>query len=222
MHPDRWALLENIKANPADDLARLVYADWLEENANSWHERDWVELMRLQIELAAETRVTYRAKIGRQIKFLMRGAITMRYFSPINQVLDEWRLGFRFDGWPYSAGPYSAAAFKRGFIEVVTCTMSEWLQYGPAICNVHPVQRVVITDKEPALLEAFGETVYDWYISALGWEGAASSIPFCLVAAIRVRRNASGFETIQEAKQWLSDRCIEWANQQAKQLALPV
>lgn len=34
MNPDQLALLRNIRANPDDDLSRLVYADWVEERGD--------------------------------------------------------------------------------------------------------------------------------------------------------------------------------------------
>ena len=33
MHPDEMPLLAAVRAAPADDLPRLVYADWLDEHA---------------------------------------------------------------------------------------------------------------------------------------------------------------------------------------------
>jgi uncharacterized protein (TIGR02996 family) len=44
----RQALLQAIIESPADDLPRLVYADWLEEHG----EADRAELIRVQIKLA--------------------------------------------------------------------------------------------------------------------------------------------------------------------------
>lgn len=47
MNDDQQALLNAILANPADDLPRLVYADWLEEH----NDPDRAEFIRLQCEL---------------------------------------------------------------------------------------------------------------------------------------------------------------------------
>jgi uncharacterized protein (TIGR02996 family) len=48
MTPDEAALLAAIEANPADDLPRLVYADWLEEHGQAVR----AEFIRLQCEIA--------------------------------------------------------------------------------------------------------------------------------------------------------------------------
>src|SRR5579885_1332261 len=48
MSPDEQALLAAVAANPADDLPRLVYADWLEEHGRPTR----AEFIRLQCETA--------------------------------------------------------------------------------------------------------------------------------------------------------------------------
>jgi uncharacterized protein (TIGR02996 family) len=49
---DQTALLATIRDNPDDDTPRLVYADWLDENATSDADRARAEFIRVQIELA--------------------------------------------------------------------------------------------------------------------------------------------------------------------------
>ncbi len=46
---DRDALLATVEAHPADDLPRLVYADWLEEHATTEADRARATFIRLQI-----------------------------------------------------------------------------------------------------------------------------------------------------------------------------
>lgn len=46
MNSDQLTLLRNIRANPDDDLSRLVYADWLEERGD----QPMAELIRCHIE----------------------------------------------------------------------------------------------------------------------------------------------------------------------------
>lgn len=215
MHPDQRALLSGIIADPNDDHRRRVYTDWLEENTSDRDELDWVRLMRLQIEFAAEKRKTYRVRAAaRQIKDLMGGCTTMRWYHAINQVLDSWMFGFTFDGWDYTVVPSCPSVkFTRGFISQVTCTMAKWEQHGPAICDVHPVERVTITDKEPA--ERNG--LFMWAndptppSGMFGWEVpdsiADKSGRYCWIP----------FKSADEAKDWFSSRCIAWARAKANQ-----
>jgi uncharacterized protein (TIGR02996 family) len=46
MTPDEIAFIASIKANPEDDMPRLVFADWLEENGQS----ERAEFIRVSIE----------------------------------------------------------------------------------------------------------------------------------------------------------------------------
>ena len=49
MRSDQESLLATIAANPADDLPRLVYADWLDENGRSDADRARAEFIRYQV-----------------------------------------------------------------------------------------------------------------------------------------------------------------------------
>lgn len=51
MHPDLFALLESVRANPADHLRRLVLADWLDEHGLTDADRGRADLIRVQLEL---------------------------------------------------------------------------------------------------------------------------------------------------------------------------
>jgi uncharacterized protein (TIGR02996 family) len=57
MNP-RLALLSAILANPDDDLPRLVFADWLEENGTSDADAARVEFIRLGCKSRAKSRIT--------------------------------------------------------------------------------------------------------------------------------------------------------------------
>lgn len=45
LHPDAKAFVARILSNPPDRLARLVFADWLEERGDKWHEL-WARYLR--------------------------------------------------------------------------------------------------------------------------------------------------------------------------------
>ena len=51
---DAPAFFRAIEANPDDDTPRLVYADWLDENAASDADRARAEFVRVQCELARD------------------------------------------------------------------------------------------------------------------------------------------------------------------------
>jgi uncharacterized protein (TIGR02996 family) len=51
MRPELLALLDAVRACPADDLRRLVLADWLDEHARTDADRGRADLIRVQLEL---------------------------------------------------------------------------------------------------------------------------------------------------------------------------
>ena len=67
MSPDEDALLNGIAATPADDLPRLVYADWLEDHGQDIR----AEFIRIQCEIA-RLEVGPRAIIDRNVHLWRR------------------------------------------------------------------------------------------------------------------------------------------------------
>jgi uncharacterized protein (TIGR02996 family) len=79
MHPDEAALLKAVCASPADDLPRLVYADWLDEHDRGIRAefiRGQIELHRLETWFAGfatrEERAEHGPKYGRRLGDLRR------------------------------------------------------------------------------------------------------------------------------------------------------
>ena len=88
--------------------------------------------------------------------------------------------------------------------------MAEWLQYGPAICSEHPVERVVITDKEP------DDSPSGWTYYGIDGGGFDSMhVPVCIQ---KEPRPDMYFPSVESANADLSARCIAWAREQAYQL----
>lgn len=168
MTPDQRALLDGIIADPADDLKRLVYADWLEENGNA-SDRTKALVIRQDIACA------YSTLYGHE--------------TTINGLTCFW---------------------LRGFICEVTGTMAQWLEHGPAICSEHPVERVVITDKET------DDSPSGWTYYGIDGGGFDSMhVPVCIQ---KEPRPDMYFPSVESANADLSARCIAWAREQAYQL----
>jgi uncharacterized protein (TIGR02996 family) len=74
---------------------------------------------------------------------------------------DEWffHLGAEFAGWRnirssdsnlwLMSGSPPMVIWRRGFPCEIRCPLAWWLEHGPAIVREHPIERVVITDREP-------------------------------------------------------------------------
>ena len=161
----REALLADILANPDDDLRRLVYADWLEEN------RDPEQAAFIRAQVAGHTgKAEFRAWGD-------------RYMT------DDPGAGHLIPHLNESGGP--TVEYRRGFVHTVRCTLSQWcgagvcrrcdgrghsqhedingdfytcptcrgtgegaagtsiVGIGPAVVRSHPVTRVDMTDREP-------------------------------------------------------------------------
>lgn len=164
MCDDERALLRNIKANPDDDVVRLVYADWLEEHKRG----DRAKKIRIAIEHGRK-RETFSNDLIRRV-------------------------------------------WHRGFIVEIGCIMTDWLCDGPDICARHPVQRVEITDRSPMCVDRQGQSdAYIWIPN--DWiVPYAAHVPFVIINEDKFR----SFDTSEAAIDWLSRRCIEWANAQSE------
>jgi uncharacterized protein (TIGR02996 family) len=129
------AFLEDIIANPSDDVPRLVYADWLEEQGQG----ERAEFIRIQIALAnwpcectSEERVYHdecrckeKAKLQRrELELLPR-----QYVATGLACDDIW--------------------FTRGFVSRVRITCDDWSEHGRELVRQHPLERVELSDKRP-------------------------------------------------------------------------
>jgi uncharacterized protein (TIGR02996 family) len=118
------ALLSAVLANPADDLPRLVYADYLEENG----ERERAEFIRVQCEIADIDR-------KRMVKErIPGGSVAVRAVAARR----ERELRPKGDRLYWGTGPYdyiTGFEFRRGFVAEVTCTLSQWCGGGNRTCT---------------------------------------------------------------------------------------
>lgn len=127
---DEQSFLDEITANPDDDIPRLIYADWLEERGDPRG-----EFIRVQCELATlrKTQKRYAELRARETELQ----------TPNQQ---RWAEGF-----PYSL---RKCVFRRGFIEECSVALSYFLRNSEKIMRLSPLRHVVFTqvkDKLPAL-----------------------------------------------------------------------
>jgi len=121
---DGAGLLAAIIANPADDVPRLIYADWMEDNGHTARAR-WIRVgmaFRQQIHAPPWHYTPWEGQ-HRVVKGLPE------YVMP-----DDW----------------SRFVWHRGFVAYVKCPLAAWQTHGPALVRAHPVTRVELSDREPA------------------------------------------------------------------------
>jgi uncharacterized protein (TIGR02996 family) len=119
-HPQAIAFLQAVIEQPDDDLPRLAFADWLEENGDS----NRAEFIRLQIE--KEKLPEYEP---RRLALEEREAV-LRKGLPLNQRLIDIA---------------SAIEYRRGFVEHIKVGVRRFLDHAAELFSLAPIQSVHLT-----------------------------------------------------------------------------
>jgi uncharacterized protein (TIGR02996 family) len=157
---DEAALLAAVLAGPDDDLPRLVYADWLDENGRP----ERAEFIRVQCELAQLPRPVLTAITGgrpthadypdgrcAECTGLPHECRYHALESRAGELLDKLRADQSFpemDGYDLclaaTDGP-GVATLRRGFVDTVVDTTEGWAARADAILARQPVSEVRLT-----------------------------------------------------------------------------
>jgi len=235
----RAAFLDAICADPDNDLPRLVYADYLEEQG----EEDRAEFIRVQCELARtddphgdrywdgqldggpkcyQRRRTLR---GREQELLLsRGATWVRPIAESatkTRMLVNHGLEGNEDGicWKW----------RRGFVEEIALPSADWLIYGPALVQVAPLQVVRLSDREPMEDHSdwtwFAETVFSDHHLRSDVPGNLYQLVPLLCGQFKgwyYRSFYVSFPTKQDALDCLSAACLAWARSRKDSSHVPI
>ncbi len=123
MTTDERAFLDAITAQPDDDTARLVYADWLAENGDP----DRGEFIRVEIELEHTPPNTERDERRRRVLFERRTELLKRHKT-------AWLAPFT----PFA----KESAFHRGFVQSLEVPANTFLQEAERWFALTPLTRV--------------------------------------------------------------------------------
>lgn len=144
LRDERAGLLADVLARPADDVPRLIFADWCEDNGEGARS----EFIRVSID---------GCSIGPEATYVL---YEMRAGPPRGERVKEY-------GWlwhPHSRdkvlrqcvnilhrSPSITAdyVFRRGFVAEIRAPLTALLDHGAAILRCQPVTRMVATDREP-------------------------------------------------------------------------
>lgn len=142
----REALLRSVLENPADDTARLVYADLLQEESE--HER--AEFIRAQVELSTFDDAYYLSYDNRSM--CENSAVPL-----IKRTAELLHPAWSKDICEMLLPPVMANdwIFRRGFISEITLPTATFFEHAAAIFAAHPVERVRLTDREPFVHPAY-------------------------------------------------------------------
>lgn len=142
IHTDAHNILQAIIAEPDDDLHRLAYADWCEEN----NQPERAEFIRLQIALWTEGG-NYPHEIEAYDDLPTEARKRERYLWA--KYSREW-IGIGYSWHPLECLGSRIDQYARGFIRKVECAHHIWVDHGKKICAEHPIEDVRLIDKKPA------------------------------------------------------------------------
>jgi uncharacterized protein (TIGR02996 family) len=124
---DQEALLASVLAEPEEDTPRLIYADWLEENGFS----ERAEFIRIQCEIAKWE--------GTNRNQFQTARLLMRCDALLKQYSHAWREELCQH---LQVDPYLHLQFRRGFVEILGCRTSWFIDSGAKLFDLTPLRRV--------------------------------------------------------------------------------
>jgi uncharacterized protein (TIGR02996 family) len=227
---DFAAFLQAVLARPDDDLPRLIFADWLDENGQS----ERAEFIRIGCELATlpdpHQGIDVRAIAGATGKLACRcrWCALCRRWAELQATTVELN-GHRTHGYyawapPHLTHPNGGARcvweYRRGFIERVELPAAYLLEYAAALFAAAPILDVRLSDRRPGVP---GGT---WYQPSDGGILADHRLPSELFLRLRGGGLAAHnmwrrWDTAADAHAALSAACVAWAREQAKLPPLP-
>lgn len=142
------ALLRAILEDPTDDAVRLVYADWLDEQGQS--------------ERAEYIRVALRLYHYRTLE--IEGVTWDELFTRAETLLARHQFAWRNDSCSGLPWGNWVSEFHRGFVCEVRLTLTDFMRHAQALFAHHPIERVVLTDREPSPYVG-PMTCYSWRTS---------------------------------------------------------
>lgn len=148
-------LLATILAEPAEDLHRLKYADWLQEHG----EDERAEFIRVGCE-AVRWGCTF-AQTKEQPGWKHNCGTNERgYWLCTNPRLREQELwDAHAQDWFPLLDKFKMGRTERGFVAELTCTAADWLAHGDAIRAAHPVERVRLTTLPGRMHRGLGDLI---------------------------------------------------------------
>jgi len=147
---DGDAIHAKILAEPDEDVHRLAYADWLDEQGDPAR----AEFVRVQCRLALHDRLRAQADAAGEpwldgmLLFSRRTQLQTRERELWGRYCRKW-LGIPETHNPLEFLAVELAQYRRGFIESVRCSGDKWARHGDDVLAAHPVRRVTLTSAVP-------------------------------------------------------------------------
>ncbi len=139
-HPDWQHLLRAVASAPADDLPRLVAADWLDEHG----EADRAEFIRIQVERERADRPELRWREVALWNNPLCGPLWAVEACPgLVTLTDAADAGSPLRG--LGVNGVERVTFRRGFPHRIDCRAEQWATFGSGIVPRQPVRELFLT-----------------------------------------------------------------------------
>lgn len=189
----RDSLLRGVIDNPDDVVARLVYADYLEEFGDDGIDALHAGVIRKSIRHPQEGLTGFEIERSGDGPRCQRLSRVGSMWTPQEKIsLFLFATNLLLHSVPSFAGK---VIFIRGFFEEVRASFGTLVEHGPAIVTMHPVRRMIATDKEPAYVDhesGFG----GWTWGMIGH--ARHFVPSAIVGPLLLRWHSTD-DAAQEA-----------------------
>jgi uncharacterized protein (TIGR02996 family) len=138
---DGAALLRGILERPADDTARLVYADWLQENGEE------VRAEFIRVQCAQDYAPDWHtgdapAPMTREQK---GHVVAFPGFHLVGYDRDDWAVYTHNSNRP--TVKRVDVKFARGFVPEIRLPLAEFMEHAPALFRAHPIEKVTLRDR---------------------------------------------------------------------------
>lgn len=195
--PDLGAcLLRHVLEAPGDDVPRLVYADWLEDNGQP--ERS--EFIRVQVELEKLRQMTGSEPDYNPYRLWALIDAESRY----DYERGVW-LHQSWPGWPMS----SSCCWSRGFVSRIELPAADFTEANArALFSCQPITEVVLAGKRPVQV---GDGRWQWFCE--NWAPDPINLPYHLWQMVNPMQPGAVFgewPTEPLALAALSAACVRW------------
>jgi uncharacterized protein (TIGR02996 family) len=208
------ALLEAILDEPAEDIHRLVYADWCDENGAE----ERAAFIRVQVELARGDLACMGWFSSCEEDGFYGKALACdrckRHFLLTRR--EKELLGGDFCRWSVRISSVTSEC-RRGFVADVKLTARDFVKHAGRIFAGQPVERVRLTDKRPLRFESgSGDHCYSWMLDpprSIRPHHVPAAITRCWPATA-MRHFWTNYRTEEAALDALSQACLNYGIQQ--------